>query len=459
MRAFCLCLVLSSLTACQVTRTVAGQVSPQLRTAGHSQGFAVSTTSIWRQRMDPAATVRFRASDGRWGDWLSAFDLRVDEHGAWVKRTVSNGELADEIRITGLAEDLSDTIEKTRPLVATVTRDGGTWILTGPRSEMVTWAHALELAIAHRVRGEQPCATIDVCTRSQQDSSALYHLRVTRRGDPLGTWQLVSKEQGRSAPVTGHRIDKLLNDQHETLVGYDWNAITDVQIKNVSGPRTLAAVLGTSAVAVVFLPVALVLRAGSTSSGSGSSGSSGASGAGRPLSGGGELGLTRTKGEWEPRLASHASLDARPLFTTGARVRSIIRVTAAVDATAATNADFFASGVIARVRIMEMLEIGGGVRQSFTHIDSTTRRSTSAVFQLGLHLPLDASGHVAFAFGVENGSGGAIARDVRLPWGPRFQSGRWLVSLQPATPSYLRMNNVDKGRWSFNIGGEVGLSF
>lgn len=460
MRAFWVCLLLSSLTACQVTRTVAGPVSTQFRTAGHSEGFAVTTTSMWRQRMDPAASVRFRRADGTWGDWLAAFDLRVDHHGAWVTQTVPAGEIADEIRITGLSDELSDILTETRPRSGAVTKDGGAWILTAPRSALVSWVRELELAIALRVRKDKSvfeCPRIDQCTELHGDPAALHYLRNVLRGEPLGTWQLSSKEQGRSPTVAGSNVVKLLRDGHETLVGYDWEDVAGMEIRNLSGGRTLAAIIGTSAAAVVVLPVALAVNSLGASSTT-SSGPSSSSGSDATLRFGG---LTTTNGDWSPQLAGPASLGARPLFTLGTRVRSIVRVTAAIDATAATNADFFASGLIARVRLMEMLEIGGGVRRSFTHIDGTTKRSTSGVFQFGLHVPLDAPGRVGIALGIENGSGGAIARDVRLPWGPRFQptSGRWFVSLQPATPSYLRMNNVEKGRWSLNIGGEVGMSF
>ena len=87
-------------------------------------------------------------------------------------------------------------------------------------------------------------------------------------------------------------------------------------------------------------------------------------------------------------------------------------------------------------------------------------RSTTGVFQMGLHLPLDAGLRIAIPLGFEAGRGGEIASDLRFPWGVRYTSasGRWFATLTPATPAYLHVRD-EPGRWSLMTGTELGATF
>jgi hypothetical protein len=55
---------------------------------------------------------------------------------------------------------------------------------------------------------------------------------------------------------------------------------------------------------------------------------------------------------------------------------------------------------------------------------------------------------------------GELEREIRIPLGLRYTSpsGRWTGTLQPATPSYAKRADADKGRWSVNVGLELGFT-
>lgn len=140
-------------------------------------------------------------------------------------------------------------------------------------------------------------------------------------------------------------------------------------------------------------------------------------------------------------------------------MRSIVLPTVSLDGGAALRGDQITSGAIARLRFADVIEIGGGVRIAETRGMAGWSRSTTGVFQVGLHLPLDAGFRWALPIGFEVGGGGNVDLDIRFPWGFRYSAGRWFGTVSPATPAFLRQTDEPHGRWSLLVGGEVGASF
>ena len=126
-----------------------------------------------------------------------------------------------------------------------------------------------------------------------------------------------------------------------------------------------------------------------------------------------------------------------------------------LDSSVALHGDLIGTGAIARIRLAEVVELGGGVR-----VDDVRGHgvSTTGLFQIGLRMPLGEHDRLALPVGFEVGGGGAVDVDLRFPWGVRAMSGRWSVTLDPATPQYLHIEGEPR-RWSIASGVELGASF
>jgi len=111
-----------------------------------------------------------------------------------------------------------------------------------------------------------------------------------------------------------------------------------------------------------------------------------------------------------------------------------------------------------RLRFGEIFEIGGGARATLARTMTGTSRQTTGMFQVGLHLPLDAGYRYAIPVGFEVGGGGDVAYDLRMPWGVRYSSDRWFATLSPATPQYAHIRDQPR-RWSITSGVELGATF
>ena len=455
------------LVACTSTRQLAGPVDPRLQTPDHGAGFVVRTTERWHERIDPNTTIRFHSAHDGWSDRLQGRDLYVDGAGVWIDRQAVLSELADAVWIGGLSPDAAAELEATRPADGRLDRDGDGWILSAPRLMLRPWLSKLELAIADL---DPAGASVFVCDapcetsrprRLVGDDARLYNLRIVHSGEPLGTWRVYSRRQGWLPPVHGVALIELLDGGRATKAGWRWDRVDAVEVENISGSKTLGAIVGTVALSIALLPAALVLNGlGSSGIGHGSSGARAGNAAGHALGGGGGGGPAKP-GDWMPEIADRTSLDARRLFSTGSRVRSIMRGTVSIDGAAVTRRDLIASGMIGRLRFADIFEIGGGVRLVEARSTMGWSHSTTGVFQVGFHLPLDAGFRIAVPLGFEASSGGVIAHDLRFPWGLRYTSasGRWFGTLQPATPAHVRLDGEPHGRWSIAVGSEVGLSF
>lgn len=424
---------------CTSIRPLADLADPRLRTPDHAGGFVVH-----HERLDPNTVFRFGDAHGRWSRGIAGHQLRVDRDGAWTDTFVHPWDAADAVRIAGMPEIAAESIERVRPVGALLERDGEAYVLSGPRPTLERWLRELELAVA-RLEPEETVSIDDPrhpgTTRLlDNDDAKLYQLRERERGATLGTWSFSAKGGPWQGEISGIELVDFVDLGRRVRVGWKWADIAHANVENINGGKTLVGLVLVSAAAVSFAGLGAI-----------------ANGAGLPAphapaipAGGGAA----VDPSWKPDLAPATSASAPHLFTTGARVRAIIRPIVTLDAATTLHRDLTSSGVSARIRFMDIFEIGGGARETIAN----GHRQITGMFQTGLHVPLDAAFHYAVPLGVEVGGGGDVAIEVRVPWGVRFQTGRWLATLLPASPQYLHVDGQPR-RWSLASGVELGATF
>lgn len=429
-------LLLVLLVGCTSTRQMASTTDPRLRTGGHSAGFVVKTKGIWRERVDPNTVVQLRNADGAWTPQLSGRDLHVDDRGVWIEAAnVRPVRFADQLEITGAPDDLVTALAAARPPLGELHQTGDTVVISADRSELGAWIAAVS------------------------------------PGPRVTSIRVHTAEQGWRPPLNNSRLVDIDLLATSTKLGWRWDEVAAIKLQNLSGGKTAAALVGTAAIAVVVAPIALLAgTAGGMRNYDGPAGGGRGSGpsldgtldtAGRLVDLAIEADRAHPRGTWAPQLAPAESLSSKPLFSTGAQWRSVIRPTLSFDAGAATDKDSLGTGVIARIRFADVFEIGGGAREVWAHDARGWLRSTTKVFQTGLHLPLDAGYRFALPIGFEASGGGHVAHDLRFTWGLRYTSasGRYFVTAMPATPQWMRTTSERTGRWSWNTSAELGVSF
>jgi hypothetical protein len=441
-------LVLVALAACTSTRELASP-SAALRTPGHNDGWVVQTTETWKERIDPNTGLRFKNANGDWSDEVPARSLHVDAAGAWVDRDEQLSQVANRVRITHIAPEVANRIASVRPDTGHVTYDDDGMILDAPAPELTRWLDNAELAVARL----DPIERIPGADALDGDAVKLYALRYRKKGAPLGEWSLYSMSRGWLPPIHGTDILDALHGRLSTRLGWRWDQIANVKVTNISGGKTLGAMIGCAALSVALLPFALVGR-GAGSIGNLSGGHAGGGGGGGIPPIGGDIGTDASpKGTWDPELPVDASsLHAKRLFTPLADVRAIVEPTLTFEG--AMSRDMRSAGIDAKLRLGQVFEIGGAVRE----VEAMRVTSTTGAFVMGVHLPLDAGMHVALPLGFEVGGGGDIALDLRLPWGVRFNAKHWFATITPATPQYLHVHDT-QGRWSLAHGLDLGVTF
>lgn len=444
------------LVACSSTRQLTGTGALQI--AGHREGWVVPTTGRWHERIDPLTSLQFQRADGTWSEAVHGFELNVDRDGAWIDQQQPLGYLAEQVSIDEVSSDVGEIIVETRPKSATLDIDQPDathltvrYRLAAPRADLDTWLAAIVLGVARL----DPIDNIAMFKRMPLtgDVAKLYQLREVNEAAALGHWRLFARSRGWFADFRGKALAAATERGFGARVGWAWAEVQIVEVTNLSGSKTLGAIIGISALAVALAPMAVIMRSMPFGGGGGGGSGGGGSAIGNVPGPSGD-GSDFHKATWDPAVSPQSGLSAAPLFSTGAQVRSWVQPILAFDSTLAYRADLLSTGMTARIRIAEVWEIGGGVRESLSH----GTRSTTGVFTTGLHLPLDAGMRFAIPVGFEVASGGEIKIDLRVPIGLRYSTDHWFVTASPATPEYLHAAGSPR-RWSLASTLELGYAF
>lgn len=459
MRALCLVV----LFGCTSTRMLSNPTDPRLRAPVVGEGIVVTTTTPWKERVDPSTKLRLRSTEGTWSTQLAGRDLHVDQHGVWIESGVLVARYADQIELAGATPELLAAIEHTRPSGGELRQDGEVWQMLGGAEPVWAWLVALEAEVTptgDARRAVEMCMDRQACLALDDGRVEQVRAHFAALAAPLAEIRIHTAQQGWGAPLYSSRLIDALRAGVTSKLGWRWERVASIEVENLSGGKTLAAILGTAVAAIVVVPAAFIMRAGNAAQGRGTRNE--VSFVGDTLT---RLAQANTgwaaRGTWAPELATTESSHAKPMFATGANVRAIVRPTLAIDTGAAKAGDLVGTGLIAKLRIKDVFEIGGGVRVVGTRDERGWRSSITHVFAMGTHLPLDAGRRFALPIGFEASGGGAVAHDVRVPWGVRYtpHGGRWFGTLQPATPAWMRTTSERTGRWTLNSSLELGVTF
>lgn len=476
-------------------------------------------------RLGANAKVRFVCNTGEKTKWVSARKLLMSKQGVHIKVhlplhraiRIQFQQLGPEARAF-LQQHLGTQLD---------TSSGPNWVLHVTPRLPVGWLRQLFVTVAiphatptdlrwykvyHRIvnRAQDRAHNPEMLRRYQAsvqmyESRMVHHYFKVTGGKSLGLWN-VSFPGASNLSLQGPEL--LRSWQHGVQL-YDtlsWKQIHAAQIENLHGPKTLGAIVGTAALAVVIAPFTFALRG----LGGASRGSSGGSGftlaargieaaAGAAVSGAAkadrraqlkqlnrqtkrqlskkkkhELGKSEGFPTGQGLAQGHLQTPGRSvqsLFTPFEKRRSLFQFVAALD----SGVDFIQpNGMESRVflgfRISEFFTIGGGLRMSWNNLfvpgfqAVNSRPNLEGFFRMGVHLELEPSYRVAFPLSVDLGGGNATTFYMRLNAGIRVRIWRSLhVGLYPFNPTLTLVDPEQQPAnpkpWSFPTTIEFGGSF
>ena len=425
-----------SLCHCMSKRQVSVE---SIQAMGAKQKDAVvvrSVDSVFKTRIDPLATLRVVLKDGGKSKGFAAWSARVSDEGLFARERVSLNEVT-RASVTELSITDREALESVLPDGATLEVDRD--VVTLETAEgLHPWLSEFISVLRTRCAGPS-------CSIARHGLFAV-----------SGTWSFTVRDQERRI---GFR--EAYDFGIDTFAGWRWSEIESVEVEFVSGPKTLAGVVGTAALAVALAPLAFVGGGGVPGMGKGSGhgsghGSSGSSGGAtlRIVSGGvsgGGGGSRKAETGVDPHLGARAS-QPESLFSTKAKVKSVVRGVAALDvsATSSGRLDRQATGIALSVRLADMIELGGGVRDGRNHPVSGFFRATTIY-------PLDARHRFAITLGGEIG-GSRKGKTGRLSSGFRFSGDHWFAEVISVSASFVDSDGRASG-WRTALGSSIGVVF
>ncbi len=246
-----------------------------------------------------------------------------------------------------------------------------------------------------------------------------------------------------------------------SMAGYAWSDVTRVEVKGFDGLKTTGAILGTTAAIATVVPLVLlasgmrrVPRGDGPRTRSYPEAKAAAVVAGVALEAALEPGPTDETPYWPASVRPDSV--APPLFTRGARARSVISLGAVADASAGVDGDFVATGSVARLRLGDFVELGAGARLAHGKgEDGTWRSSWWYVVQGGLHAPVTARFSLPVGLDVAWGGERALSNQITAPLGLRYTSpsGRWSGTVAPFSPSWVKRD----GNWRLGCQAGFGI--
>jgi hypothetical protein len=460
-----LAIVFATLTAaCTSTRTVPRSQLGVLATRDVGDGVVLQTTEIWRSRLDPASKLRLRDRAGRRSDWMRADQIYVTRGYIYTPGTVRLFDVATRIEIRGLEARERDALIAARPGLGTALEldEHGTATVQARGKILQTWIYnfldAVEDMHAPNDDEVQICPPPPVrvtetqlpCQVRRGFLAREYHLRHDLDARPLGRWTIHLDRQP-PIDVQNSAIYHRPYAGHETRYGWRLSDVADAEVKDLSGAKTLAAIIGTAALTLTVLPAAALLG--------------GVEKAKSPLPPGGAVSTVR--GDWTPTLADAAGLEAPALFGPSARRKAIVKLAATAEiAGDGFRGQHYLDGGIATLRISQMFDIGVGGLHLSVRGDRARWNGGLAYVRLGAHLPFDAAQRwsVPLSFDVGGGGGEDLGVFLRFRWGLSYRFwDHGSLGITPLTPTFLNWKHerpsVKTERWSVMSGAEIAFAF
>lgn len=459
---------------CYSTRTTSTASLRPLAGGERDEALVVSTDERWRSRIAPNEVLTFVDGSGRRSERYPAGDLQVSEVGVYVSERLAI-QRARAVRIAGLGEAERALLRASAPGGAEVIELGaGRVELRAPGPGLLAWLQDFTQEVAGSatdtpfyqkwalcrvgtttvIRYPPRGATLPAgCTMGDPEDWAMAHLRHELGSAPLGGWSFHFGDGWWSERVLGEAIHLALADGVEMRVGWGWSEIDRAEVTDLSGVKSLAGLLGYTAVAATLGTKAanvLVQPRSPTE---------------RPLH----------IQPWQPDLTGSSAIEARPMFTGRARRRSVVQLVATAEAGGdPLGMRSVFSGVSLGGRFGELVEVGVGFRQalawpqpgSVAHRSPAPTGQTSTqlyYFRLGGHFPLDAGHRFAIPLLLDlGGSDGGMHFRVNL--GLRYRVSRsWFLGGYLLNPSYVQHDESSSAamnpRWTFSSGLELGFTY
>lgn len=386
-------------------------------------------------RIDPNSEVRFLRTDGSWTPWHQASDLWVSDDGVLVPYTAKIGEL-DRVRVAGLTESDVAALRASATFRDTVEEDGSDHVLAGDLGPWLT-----------RFIGARAAA-------------------------PSGVWSFHTRDDVWFEGVSGASLPHVVREGLTAHDGLRYADMSSAEVKNLSGGKTLVAVVAVSAVAVGLVAVAVLTKGkgvpdlplepaatvGHVAARTAVHVAVRAPGCCMVVVGGG--GATKSKppaelpestegGLSKPGYALPTSTDSYRLFDGVDRRRAAVRFGLALDAGLLANRrDLWTGGAVGILRLTDLFELGGGMRLlgRGNHVDRVF------LARVGLHAELDARRRVALPLSLDVGGSATVGFHARLNFGLRLRlADAWSLGVYPLNPSYTAMHSPREpgSRWSF----------
>lgn len=396
-------------------------------------------------RWTPNSYVRLGDGAGRWTRALRAGDLRVNARGVFA-RDRAPISMATRIVATGLGHVEVAALRATRPHTARlILRSPGVYELEADTGDVRRWLGdfvnaAVEAYLAPLYHGQ-------VRRRAVATPAQRVYQRKMARNMLLGSWTF---ELGalRSKRVSTRWLSRILARGVPAWVGWSWAAVRDARVYDLASGETVAWTLG--------VPAAIVTM----------------------FSGGLHV-LSQTlpprrpaPARLSPDVIGTADSDARHAFSGRARRRSIATLIADVQTTSDVRGAWKVAAASAGVRLGDLLDVQLGYRRVLrphtsaatlaltagdsddSPVDSTSATSSHLVLRLGYHLPLDAHQRWFVPIALDLGGYFRATLGLRL----RLTNAAYLGAYA-FNPTYLPDTSGDGGRWSWQSGLELGLSY
>ncbi len=437
-------------TACTTTSAVTTRGVSGLESPTSGEAIYITDEHGAKLRVDPNTLIRFKRTDGAKTPWVRARKLHANGAGVFRIHRLDLDDV-ESAEIHGLHPDGVQLLARAKPHDAELYEDGELLHLAGPRGSIVAWVTAY---VAHRA------------DRADASDGAWW-------ARDEGRWRFRYPFGGWSTPVDGHALTDAIEDGLDVPVGLAFDDMTGAEVRNFSGSKSLALVVGSAAVIA-----AIVAAAKSGGGGGGSSGGGGVSAGGRMALATAEVAVhmidaaarcgrrcaerrrTLPKDALiSPMMASPDAIAAQPLFTARARRKSDVEVVVA----SALGYDITGAGATspatlsAALRLRDFVELGGGVR----YVGGRDDGQYLAFARGGGLFHLDDEHWIGVALLFDIG-GGSRAMEMKLNMGLRFEwASGFGFGLYPFNPTWLRVGSGDQAvsGWSFPSTAEISFAF
>jgi hypothetical protein len=432
------------------------------------EGLVVDTTTVWRSRIDPMSKVRLFNKQHEPTDWLAANELFAGRGWLYAPATVEVVPYTHQVTMRGLDRATLDDLAATRPKLGTsltIEEDGAAVVQA--RGEILdTWlADFIDtVSLRHVPREKHACigrpGGLIECFYIHTPHMARVYMRLALACAPFGTWTFALDRHGELVAGGTQIFDRLENGL-DTRKGWRWSDVAYAEVEDISGSKTLGAIIGTLALSAALA----VVRGGGRVAARG-----GVPGArfGEVRAPNINIGSTTTyaPGTWRPELADDEGRAAPMLFGERARRRSIARLVLqtdlAVDAFGATQSFETAT---ASVRLGQLVDFGIGGGHLAVRDGSKFWHGGLLFFRFGAHLPIDAPHRYAIPLSMDIGGGGGEPLGVmwRLRTGLQRRIGDNAFVGAAITPTFLNWKHggptENAKRWSLAAGLEAGWTY